>query len=511
MLKILELPKLKEMGCKCGVFAVYGHPKTGLVIKDGLHAQQHRGQEGAGIVTCDGKEYYDHKDLGLVLPIFTNKVTEGLAGYFGIGHGRYSTQGANIKVNLQPHWATIIVRGKGEEKIWLAANGDLVNIDELRNFLQDKGTLYHLYSENDGEVLAKLVAYHFNECQDMGEAIQQVMNLATGAYSTVMLTLNKLFVFRDKKGFRPLALGRVDSGYVVASETCAFDSIEAKYLREVFPGEIICIDEKGLKVLSRPEETTAPYSHCIFEFIYFARPDSMVFGDHVSPIRKKLGRQLYIEHHPPENVDLVITVPDSSNSATLGYYYSLLEDRVKKWIIKNIDLINQYIKNPECAELPPIIEVFFDYGLVRSHYIQRTFIEPEQIIRDLEARLKYNPDRGVLHDKVIVVVDDSIVRGTTSRRLVRMLRYAGAKEVHYRVSSPPLKSPCYYGIDMPTKEEFIANGKSIEQIKAYLEVDSLGYLSLTGMLSCVTNPENFCTACFTGKYLTEIPAHKTKC
>lgn len=491
----------------CAVFAIYGVKNAAKYVREGLYALQHRGQDGGSIVSCDGDKYHEHRGLGLILSIFKDEVIERLPGHFAIGHGRYSTKGANIEINLQPHWATIVIEGKREEKIWLASNGDLTNMEELKDFLKKQGKLYDLYSENDSEVFAKLVAYHFNQTQDMAKAISLAINQAIGAYSAVMLALNKLFVFTDGLKIRPLALGRIgEEVWVVASETCAFDIIGAKYIREVFTGEIIEIDEKGLKVLNRL--TDGKSANCIFEFIYFARPDSMVYGESVSRIRDGLGWRLYKEHPAPIN-SLVIPVPDSSNSAALSYYARATNDSIWRWITGNKEMVLDVLSNPG-GDKPEIKRIMFGIGLVRSHYVQRTFIEPEQEIRDLDARLKFNPDQAVLRDGIIVVVDDSIVRGTTSKKLVRMLRSAGAKEVHYRVSSPPLTSPCFYGIDMPTKEEFVAHNRSIEQIKAYLEVDSLGYLSLEGLLSCVPNPENFCTACFTGKYPTEIPACKLK-
>ncbi len=446
---------------ECGVFGIFGAKKAAELTYLGLYSLQHRGQEGAGIVSSNGEKFYQHRGLGEVNEVFAKKENlNELKGDLAIGHNRYSTTGASSSVNVQP---LLITYRKGN--LALAHNGNLTNSYSLRSKMEKTGSIFQ--TSSDSEIILHLVARSKKETVE--EMIQDALGKVKGAFSVVFNTGDSLIAARDPNGFRPLALGKVNSSWVVASETCAFDIIGAKYERDIEPGEVVVINRKGVKSYS----PFKPIKHafCIFEFIYFARPDSMIYGEMVDKIRRRLGKQLAKEK--PAQADIVISVPDSSNTATLGY----------------------------CEESG----IKYEVGLIRNHYIGRTFIEPEQTIRDLDARIKFNPVRGALKDKRVVVVDDSIVRGTTSRKLIKMLRNAGAKEVHFRVSSPPITSPCFYGIDMPTREELIASSQTVEQIRKFLDVDSLGYLSLNGMLSLHSlEGKDFCAACFSGKYPTKI-------
>lgn len=452
---------------ECGVFGIFGAKKAAELTYLGLYALQHRGQEGAGIVSSNNGKIYQHRGSGEVNEVFARKETlNGLKGHLAIGHNRYSTTGASSSVNVQP---LLITYRKG--KLALAHNGNLTNSYSLRTSMEKNGSIFQ--TSSDSEIILHLVAR--SKKTTVEEMIQDALLRVKGAFSVVFNTGDSIVAARDPHGFRPLALGRLKNAWVVASETCAFDIIGAKYQRDIQPGEIAVINQKGIK--SYFPFKPVRHAFCIFEFIYFARPDSVIFSENVDKIRRRLGRQLAKEK--PAKADIVISVPDSSNTATLGY----------------------------CEESG----IKYEVGLIRNHYIGRTFIEPEQTIRDLDARIKFNPVRGVLKNQRVVVVDDSIVRGTTSRKLIKMLRNAGAKEVHFRVSSPPIISPCFYGVDMPTKEELIGSSKSVEQIRAYLDVDSLGYLSLSGMLSMHSlNGREFCVACFSGKYPTKIEMNSGK-
>ncbi len=452
---------------ECGVFGIFGAKKAAELTYLGLYALQHRGQEGAGIVSSDGVKIYQHRGLGEVNEVFSRKeILNQLKGHIAIGHNRYSTTGASSLVNVQP---LLITYRKGN--LALAHNGNLTNSYSLRSFMEKNGSIFQ--TSSDSEIILHLVAR--SKKDTVKEMIQDALLKVKGAFSVVFNTGDSIVAARDPHGFRPLALGRLKNAWVVASETCAFDIIGARYQRDIQPGEIVVINQKGIKSYSPFK--SVKHTFCIFEFIYFARPDSIIFNENVDKIRRRLGRQLAKEK--PAQADIVISVPDSSNTATLGYSE---ESGIK-----------------------------YEMGLIRNHYIGRTFIEPEQKIRDLDARIKFNPVRGVLKDKRVVIVDDSIVRGTTSKKLIGMLRGAGAKEVHFRVSSPPILSPCFYGIDMPTKKELIASSKSVEQIRRYLNVDSLGYLSLPGMLSMHSlNGRDFCVACFSGKYPTRIEKNAGK-
>jgi amidophosphoribosyltransferase len=446
----------------CGIFAIYGAKKASELTYLGLYALQHRGQEASGIVSSDGTRLYQRKGMGQVNEVFASKeVLSNLKGEIAIGHNRYSTTGSSTIANIQPLQITY----KGDKLLAVGHNGNLTNSTSLRKKLEKEGSIFQ--TTTDSEIILHLIARSRKE--KIEESLADALSQVRGAYSLVFITADSILAARDPYGWRPLALGKLRDAWVVASETCAFDMIGARYVRDVQPGEIILINEKGLKSITPFKQVK--HAFCIFEFIYFARPDSMIFGENVDKVRRRLGRQLAKEQ--PADADVVIAVPDSSNTHTLGYSE---QSGIK-----------------------------FEVGLIRNHYIGRTFIQPEQKIRDLDARIKYNPVKGVLKDKRIVIVDDSIVRGTTSRKLVWMLRNAGAKEVHFRVSSPPITSPCYYGIDMPTKKELIASTKSVEQIRRYLGVDTLGYLSIEGMLSMPSLPkDDFCVACFSGRYPTKI-------
>jgi len=439
------------------VFGIYGVRNAGSLTYLGLYGLQHRGQESAGIVTAENGHFHSRMGMGLVSEVFaTEKELEPLKGYSAIGHNRYSTTGESSDENIQP---LIINFRRGY--MALAHNGNFTNFKQVKKELEKSGSIFR--TSSDTEAIVHLLAK--SRKQKIELALAESLSKIEGAYSTVILTPKQLVAFRDPSGVRPLALGKRRSAWVVASETCAFDIIGAKYIRDVQPGEIIVINGQGLRSFDiLPKKK---HAFCIFEFIYFSRPDSQIYGINVDKVRRRLGRQLAIEH--PVKADIVISVPDSSNTAALGYSE---ESGIK-----------------------------YDIGFIRNHYVGRTFIQPEQKIRNLDVRKKFNVVRGVIDKKRVIVVDDSLVRGTTSRKLVAMLRETGAKEVHLRLSSPPIISPCFYGIDMPTKKELAASSKSIMDIGKSLEVDSIGYLSIEGMLGLKALPKDeFCTACFTGKY-----------
>lgn len=451
----------EEIQCECGVFGIFGAPLAAELTYFGLYALQHRGQEAAGIVTSDGLTLHELKGTGEVSDVFDNQKKIGsLVGERAIGHNRYSTTGSSSLRNVQP----LVINYRGE-RLAAAHNGNLTNSESLRRKLEKAGSIFQTTS--DTEEILHLIARSHKET--MLEIVADALKKVRGAYSTVFLTKDQLIAARDPHGFRPLALGQRGDAWVVASETCAFDIIGAKYVRDVAPGEIIQITEQGLKSISPFGKKK--HAFCIFEFIYFSRPDSKIFGENVDKVRRRLGRQLAREH--PVEADIVIAVPDSSNTATLGY-------------------------SEESG-------IHFEIGFIRNHYVGRTFIDPEQQIRDLDVKVKFNAVKGVLKDKRVVVVDDSIVRGTTMKKLIKMLRDAGATEIHLRISSPPIISPCFYGIDMPTKRELIASSHTVAEIGRALDVDSIGYLSLEGMLSMHALPKtSFCTACFSGKYPEKI-------
>lgn len=447
----------KSWNEECGVLAAVGVPRAAEITVLGLHALQHRGQEATGVVSCDEQgDFHVLKGIGLVSDVYDARSLEDLRGQLAIGHNRYSTSGGLSLENTQP--LRVVYRGG---PLALAHNGNLTNAKELRRSLEESGSIFQ--TTLDTEVFLHLIA--ISQIDDIEQALAEAARQVTGAYSIVLLTREKVIAMRDPHGFRPLCIGRLGDGYVVASETCALDLVGADFLREVEPGEMITIDPQGMR--SRQALPAAdPVQHCIFEHIYFSRPDSRVFGVTVDQVRRSLGHQLAREH--PADADMVISVPDSSNSIALGF-----------------------------AEESGLR---YELGLIRNHYVGRTFIQPQQAGRDFGVRVKFNPVRDILSDKRVVVVDDSIVRGTTSRKLVRLLRKAGAREVHFRVGSPPVTHPCFYGIDTPSRRELIGALKTVEEIREYLGVDSLGYVSLEGMLACEKEPRRFCRACFTGQY-----------
>ncbi len=451
----------EDIRCECGLFGIVGTESAAELTYFGLYALQHRGQEAAGIVTSDGERFHERRGQGEVNDVFGSPETlSHLKGHIAIGHNRYSTAGASTLRNVQP----LVINYKGS-RLAVGHNGNLTNDQGLRQKLEEAGSIFQTTS--DTEVVLHLVAKSKKET--IPEAIADALKKVQGAYCMLFLTENSIIAARDPHGFRPLALGKLDDKWVVASETCSFDIIGAEYIRDVEPGEIVEITTAGIKSFMPFKK--AKHAFCIFEFIYFARPDSKIFGENVDKIRRRLGRYLALQH--PVEADIVISVPDSSNTATLGFSE---QSQIK-----------------------------FELGLIRNHYVGRTFIDPQQTIRDLDVKVKFNTVKGVLKDKRVVVVDDSIVRGTTMKKLVKMIRDAGAKEIHLRISSPPIVSPCFYGIDMPTKEELIASNLSIADIGKEFGVDSIGYLSLDAMLSMHSLPkEDFCVACFSGEYPTKI-------
>jgi amidophosphoribosyltransferase len=454
---------------QCGVFGIFGHPEATKLTYLGLYALQHRGQESAGIASTSGIDLHHHKALGLVQEIFTPEVIARLPGTAAIGHTRYSTAGDTTLTNAQP---VVVDCSKG--KIALAHNGNLTNALEVRRRLEHRGSIFQTTS--DTEVIVHLVARSFarNLPGALGDALSQV----EGAYSLVLLTPDEVYAIRDPRGFRPLILGRLEGAWVVASETCAFDLIEAEYVREVEPGEMVRLSRSGVESIRFAPEKQHQY--CIFEHVYFSRPDSLVFGRSVNQSRELLGRMLAREH--PVEADVVTPVPDSGVPAAIGYAAE--------------------------SGIP------FRMALIRNHYIGRTFIEPEQSIRDFGVKLKLNPVRRMLEGQRVVLVDDSIVRGTTSRKIVRIVREAGAAEIHVRISCPPTISPCFYGVDTPRREELIAAQNSVDEICRFLGADSLGYLSLDSLRAAVEDSEGkFCTSCYTGSYPTdlvqlEVEAHR---
>jgi amidophosphoribosyltransferase len=441
---------------ECAVFGVYGHKEAANLTYLGLYALQHRGQESSGIVSGDGTQFYSEKAMGLVADIFTKDRLRRLPGRSAIGHNRYSTAGTSDLKNAQP-----LVVNFAFGNLALAHNGNLINAQMLRNELEAYGSIFQ--STTDSEVIIHLIA-HSREGVLLDRVVD-ALNQVRGAFSITILTDQGLIAARDPYGFRPLSLGKLKDAWVVASETCAFDLIGAETVRDIEPGELILVDERGVQSF-RPFPKVMP-AMCIFEHIYFARPDSRIYGHNVYQTRKALGRQLAKEAYVP--ADIVIPVPDSGVPAALGY--------------------------AEGANIP------FENGLIRNHYVGRTFIEPEQRIRHFGVKVKLNAVREVLEGKRVVVVDDSIVRGTTSRKIVKMIRQAGAKEVHLRISSPPIVSPCFYGIDTPTKKELIGSSHRIEEIRKYVTADTLAYLSLEGMLAAAPGSgERYCNACFTENY-----------
>jgi amidophosphoribosyltransferase len=451
----------------CGVVGIYGSPEASVWTYLGLYALQHRGQESCGIASSDGERVCKHLGMGLVADVFDEKILKNLLGHLAIGHNRYSTTGASNQQNIGP----IVVNHK-LGTIGVSHNGNLVNSHELREKLEESGSIFQ--TTTDSEVILHLVAKSHKPTLE--EKIIEAVRDIRGAFSMIFLSRDKLIAVRDPYGFRPLALGKKGHALVFASETCAFDLIGATYERDVKCGEMLVVDANGLKTYQISEPVKP--RHCVFEFVYFSRPDSQIFGEYVDKTRRKLGKNLAEEN--PCQADIVISVPDSSNTAALGYAARS--------------------------------EAKFEIGLIRNHYVGRTFIHPKQSLRDMNVRIKFNAVGGVVKDRRLVIVDDSIVRGTTLRGLVKRLRDAGAKEVHIRVTSPPIRHPCFYGMDFPTQEELIASKKTVEEIAGFLGVDSLAYLSLEKMLAAMpnNNGQEYCTACFSGNYPVPVEEKQTK-
>ncbi len=456
------LDKLHE---ECGVVGVYGHPEAANLVYLGLYALQHRGQESAGIVASTHSKMRLEVGMGLVADVFDPIRILKLPGPLAIGHNRYSTAGKSELVNAQP---CMINYSAGS--LALAHNGNLVNAHAIRKGLGSKGAIFQ--STNDSEVIVHLMAQSKAETfvDQAAEALRQV----SGAYSLVLMTKTELVAARDPHGFRPLCLGKLDGAYIVASETCVMDLIEAEFIREVEPGELILINDQGIQ--SFFPFNKAETKHCVFEHIYFARPDSFMFGEHVYTARKKMGRAMAQES--PADVDIVVPVPDSGVVSAMGF--------------------------AEESGIP------FEMGLIRNHYVGRTFIEPQSQIRHFGVKLKLNAVKKIIAGKRVAIIDDSIVRGTTARKIVKMLRDAGAKEIHLRISAPPILHSCFYGIDTPTKEELIAHTHDLEETRQYLAADSLAYLSLEKMMEVLENgKKKFCSACFDGNYPIPITDKKT--
>lgn len=446
----------------CGIIGVHNNPEASVLSYLGMYALQHRGQESAGIVSTDGQVAYKHHGMGLVADVFSDRtILDNLKGQNALGHNRYSTTGGSHMVNVQP----LLFNYRGG-KLAISHNGNLVNIAETRDRLIQDGALFQTTS--DTEIIVHLIA-HSKEPTLKDKAIDAFRQV-DGAYSLLIMTEDSLIAARDPYGFRPLCMGKLNETTIFASESCAFDLIGAEYIRDIEPGELIHASDDGIKSYRISNDVNR--HHCVFEYVYFSRPDSRIYSDNVDKTRRKLGKNLAHEAPCPDG-DIVISVPDSSNTAALGY---ARESGIR-----------------------------FELGLIRNHYVGRTFIHPTQTMRDTSVRIKFNTVEGVLNGKKVVVVEDSIVRGTTLKSLTKLLREAGAAEVHIRVSSPPIKNPCFYGLDFPDRKNLIANNMSIEEMKDFLNVDSLQYLSIEGMLTASDlDPNDFCSACFSGEYPVEI-------
>jgi amidophosphoribosyltransferase len=470
----LVLDKFHE---ECGIFGIFGHAEASTMTQLGLFALQHRGQEACGIVSSDGRDLHQFRSQGLVADVLSEDVLKRLSGHSAIGHTRYSTTGRNTIKEVQPCAVTC-----QHGDIAVCHNGNLPFAEARRRELEKDGAIFS--STSDTETILHSIAR--SQAKDAVEAIEKVLKETDGAYSLLFLTPRRLIAVRDARGFRPLVLGKLNDAWCVASETCAFDLIDAKYVREVEPGEMIIIDETGLQSLK--PFAPKPHAVCTFEHVYFSRPDSTIYGRSVNESRHKMGKQLAIEH--PVEADIVVPVPDSGVAAAIGYATQS--------------------------------GIAFRQAIIRNHYVGRTFIEPSQSIRSFGVRLKLNPIKDLINGRRVVLVDDSIVRGTTSKKIVQMVREAGAAEVHMRISCPPTTHSCYYGVDTPDRDDLIAahlssplahatdgriepSSVNIEAIRAFIGADSLGYLSLEGMLDAIgIDPAESCTACWTGKYPTLI-------
>jgi amidophosphoribosyltransferase len=446
----------------CGIFGIYGVEDAANYTYFGLYALQHRGQESAGIVVYDGKKVKEWKGLGLVSEVFNEEILKNLSGYISIGHVRYSTTGSTILQNVQPFCVNF-----AKKTLAVAHNGNLVNAYQIRCELEEDGHIFQ--TTMDSEVILHLIVKNLKK--GLVNAIAETMKRIKGAYSIILLYEDTLVAFRDPWGFRPLSFGMFNGGYVIASETCAFDLIGVQYLRDIEPGEILIIDKEGPKSYKAFKKEKFNLSHCVFEFIYFARPDSYIFNKNVYLVRKNLGKNLYKEC--PLQADFVMPFPDSGNYAAIGY--------------------------SQASGLP--IEV----AMIRNHYVGRTFIQPSEKIRNVSVKMKLNPVKDILRGKEVIIIDDSLVRGTTSRNRLKSIKEAGAKKIHFLLSCPPLRFPCFFGIDFPSSAELIAHKHSVEEIRKFLDIDTLYYLSIEGLLSAVEElRDKVCLACFTGEYPIEV-------
>lgn len=464
--------RMDKMHEECGVFGIYSLENNDLDVAGmtyyGLYSLQHRGQESAGIAVSDKETIVFHKDMGLVPEIFDRVVLNHLKGTMAVGHVRYSTTGASRRENAQP----IVVRSRNGQ-IALAHNGNIVNAAKLREQMEDNGTIFQ--TTNDTEVLVNLITKHSITSSTLEEAVEKMMKDVKGSYGLILMTANKMLGVRDPFGIRPLCIGKTSTAYVIASESCALDAVNAEFIRDIEPGEIVIIENNEIRSIR-------PFNYkdtklCIFEFVYFARPDSVIDGASVQQSRYEAGKRLAIEH--PVEADVVIGVPDSGISAAIGF--------------------------SKQTGIP------YGEGIVKNKYVGRTFIQPSQGMREMAVRIKHNAIKQTIEGKRVVIIDDSIVRGTTTRRIVQILKKAGAKEVHMRVSSPPLKFPCYFGIDISSRKELVADKLSVDEIKEMICADTLGYLSLEGLLNTPVGSKcGFCSACLTGKYPIEVPAEGDK-
>jgi amidophosphoribosyltransferase len=446
----------------CGIFGIYGVEDAANYTYFGIYALQHRGQESAGIVVYDGKKVKEWKGLGLVSEVFNEEILKNLSGYISIGHVRYSTTGSTILQNIQPFCVNF-----AKKTLAVAHNGNLVNAYQIRCELEEDGHIFQ--TTMDSEVILHLIVKNLKK--GLVNAITETMKRIRGAYSILLLYEDTLVAFRDPWGFRPLSFGMFNGGYVIASETCAFDLIGVQYLRDIEPGEILIIDKEGPKSYKAFKKEKFNLSHCVFEFIYFARPDSYIFNKNVYLVRKNLGKNLYKEC--PLQADFVMPFPDSGNYAAIGY--------------------------SQASGLP--IEV----AMIRNHYVGRTFIQPSEKIRNVSVKMKLNPVKDILRGKEVIIIDDSLVRGTTSRNRLKSIKEAGAKKIHFLLSCPPLRFPCFFGIDFPSSAELIAHKHSVEEIRKFLDIDTLYYLSIEGLLSAVEElRDKVCLACFTGEYPIEV-------
>ena len=451
----------------CGVVGIYNHPQAAQLAYLALYSMQHRGQESAGIAAFDGTRINLHKGQGLVSEVFKPADVAKLPGNVAIGHVRYSTTGSSSLYNAQP----LLANYRGGH-ICIAHNGNLTNADELARNLEANGAIFQ--STTDSELLIHLIAQNRSESFD--EALATSAKRLHGAFSMTLLRDGELYAIKDRFGFRPLCIGTLgENSWIVASESCALDIVGATFLRELQPGEVISFRDGDIdkQVMIEPAK---PAASCVFELIYYSRPDSIAAGTNIYKYRRRLGEELAREH--PANADVVIAVPDSSNGAAVGFAAK--------------------------SGIP------MEFGLVRSHYVGRTFIKPDQSSRDFGAKMKYNTVREVIKDRRVVVVDDSVVRGTTAKKILRMIRDAGAKEIHFRVSAPPWKHPCFYGIDTPDEDQLLANQMTMEQMREYFEVDSLGFISVEGLMKAVPPTMSYCTTCFTGRYIDGRPRRSTK-